>query len=65
MHAAAGGVGLLLTQMIKARGGTVIATTSTEEKAALARAAGADHTIGYDGFGDTRARAHRRRGRRT
>ena len=52
VHAAAGGVGLLLTQMIKARGGAVIATTSTEEKAALARAAGADHTIGYDGFTD-------------
>ena len=52
VHAAAGGVGLLLTQMIKARGGQVIATTSTEEKAALARGAGADHTIGYDGFKD-------------
>ena len=38
--------------MIKARGGTVIATTSTEEKAALARGAGADQTIGYDGFED-------------
>jgi NADPH2:quinone reductase len=52
VHAAAGGVGLLLTQMIKARGGTAIATTSTEEKAALARAAGADHTLGYEGFKD-------------
>ena len=52
VHAAAGGVGLLLTQMIKARGGVVIATTSTEEKAELARGAGADHTIGYDGFGE-------------
>jgi NADPH2:quinone reductase len=52
VHAAAGGVGLLLTQMIKARGGTVIATTSTEEKAALARGAGADQTIGYEGFKD-------------
>jgi NADPH2:quinone reductase len=52
VHAAAGGVGLLLTQMIKARGGVVIATTSTEEKAELARGAGADHTIGYDGFKD-------------
>ncbi|HEY6890420.1 MAG TPA: quinone oxidoreductase [Solirubrobacter sp.] len=51
VHAAAGGVGLLLTQMIKARGGTVIATTSTDEKAELARAAGADESIGYDGFG--------------
>jgi len=52
VHAAAGGVGLLLTQMIKARGGVVIATTSTEEKAQLALGAGADHTIGYDGFGE-------------
>ena len=40
--------GLLLTQMIKARGGYVIATTSTEEKAELARGAGADETIGYE-----------------
>ena len=50
VHAAAGGVGLLLTQMVKRLGATVIATTSTEEKAALARAAGADHTVGYDNF---------------
>jgi len=50
VHAAAGGVGLLLTQIAKARGGRVIATTSTEEKAALARQAGADETTGYDGF---------------
>ena len=60
VHAAAGGVGLLLTQMIKARGGTVIATASTEEKRELARAAGADETIGYEGFGDVRQRARRR-----
>jgi NADPH2:quinone reductase len=50
IHAAAGGVGLLLTQLVKQRGGRVIATTSTDEKAALARAAGADDAIGYDGF---------------
>ncbi|HET6868605.1 MAG TPA: quinone oxidoreductase [Solirubrobacteraceae bacterium] len=50
VHAAAGGVGLLLTQIAKSRGGRVIATTSTEEKAKLARGAGADETIGYDGF---------------
>lgn len=48
--AAAGGVGLLLTQMVKRRGGRVIAVTSSEEKAALAREAGADETVGYDGF---------------
>jgi NADPH2:quinone reductase len=50
VHAAAGGVGLLLTQIAKARGGRVIATTSTEEKANLVRGAGADEVIGYDGF---------------
>jgi NADPH2:quinone reductase len=50
VHAAAGGVGLLLTQLAKLRGGRVIATTSTEEKAELARGAGADQTIGYEGF---------------
>lgn len=47
VHAAAGGVGLLLTQMIKMLGGTVIATVSTTEKAELAKTAGADHTILY------------------
>ena len=52
VHAAAGGVGLLLTQMVKLRGGRVIATTSTEEKAGLARAAGADEVIGYEGFAE-------------
>ncbi len=48
VHAAAGGVGLLLTQMVKLRGGRVIATVSTDEKAALARGAGADEVIRYD-----------------
>jgi NADPH2:quinone reductase len=52
VHAAAGGVGLLLVQMVKRRGGRVIATTSTDEKAQLARAAGADETIGYAGFAE-------------
>ena len=52
VHAAAGGVGLLLTQIAKRRGGRVIATTSTDEKAQLARGAGADETIGYEGFAD-------------
>jgi NADPH:quinone reductase len=51
VHAAAGGVGLLLTQLVKQRGGRVVATTSNPEKAELARAAGADEVIGYDGFG--------------
>src|SRR5688500_15121258 len=42
VHAAAGGVGLLLTQWSKARGAFVVATVSTDEKEALAREAGAD-----------------------
>ena len=50
VHAAAGGVGLLLTQMIKSLGGTVIATTSSAEKAALARQAGADFVTTYADF---------------
>jgi NADPH2:quinone reductase len=52
VHAAAGGVGLLLTQVVKLRGGRVIATTSSEEKADLARGAGADEVIPYEGFAD-------------
>jgi NADPH2:quinone reductase len=51
VHSAAGGVGLLLTQMIAARGGVVVATTSTPAKAELAAAAGAAHAAGYDDFG--------------
>lgn len=47
VHAGAGGVGLLLTQMIKRLGGYVFATVSTEEKAELARGAGADQVIRY------------------
>ena len=50
VHAAAGGVGLLLTQMISARGGTVIATASTHEKLDAALAAGASHALDYDRF---------------
>jgi NADPH2:quinone reductase len=47
IHAAAGGVGLLLVQHAKKLGATVIGTTSTEEKAQLVREAGADHVILY------------------
>jgi NADPH2:quinone reductase len=47
VHAAAGGVGLLLTQMAKRAGATVIGTTSTVQKADLARDAGADEVILY------------------
>lgn len=45
VHAAAGGLGLLLTQIIKMRGGSVIGRVSSERKAAVAREAGADHVI--------------------
>lgn len=47
MHTVAGGLGLLFAQLIKARGATVIGTTSTPEKAAIARTHGADHVILY------------------
>ena len=47
VHAAAGGVGLLLVQMAKRKGARVIGTVSTEEKAVLARGAGADEVILY------------------
>lgn len=55
VHAAAGGVGLLLTQIAKLVGARVIATTSTEAKAQLARKAGADEVLRYERFA-TRAR---------
>lgn len=45
VHAAAGGVGLLLTQIIKKRGGHVIGRVSSEDKVAIARQAGAEHVI--------------------
>ena len=47
LHAAAGGVGLSLIQLAKMRGATVIGTVSTEEKAQLAKDAGADEVILY------------------
>ncbi len=47
VHAAAGGVGLLLVQMAKRRGARVIGTVSTSEKAELARQAGADEVVLY------------------
>jgi NADPH2:quinone reductase len=62
VHAAAGGVGLLLTQMIKSLGGTVIATTSGGAKTALAEQAGADYVVGYDDFGAAVARVTDGRG---
>lgn len=51
IHAGAGGVGLLLTQIAKIKGARVITTVSTPDKAALSRAAGADEVVvGYDDF---------------
>lgn len=47
VHAAAGGVGLLLVQWVKHMGAVVIGTVSTDEKAKIARGAGADHVILY------------------
>jgi len=47
IHAGAGGVGLLLTQVAKHRGARVLTTVSTDEKAALSRAAGADEVVLY------------------
>jgi NADPH2:quinone reductase len=45
VHAAAGGLGLLLTQIVKLRGGHVIGRVSSDEKVAAAKEAGADHVI--------------------
>ena len=57
IHAAAGGVGLLLVQWAKHLGATVIGTVSTEEKAVAAKEAGADHVVLYgkqDFVGETK-----------
>jgi NADPH2:quinone reductase len=45
VHAAAGGLGLLLTQIVKLRGGHVIGRVSSDDKVAAAKEAGADHVI--------------------
>jgi NADPH2:quinone reductase len=50
LHAGAGGVGLLMIQLLKAKGARVITTVSNDAKAELASGAGADHVIRYDGF---------------
>lgn len=55
IHAAAGGVGSILVQWVKALGATVIATVGSEAKAALARDHGADHVVLY-GEADVAAR---------
>jgi NADPH2:quinone reductase len=52
VHAGAGGMGQLLTQIAKIRGAKVIATTSSEAKEKLAREAGADEVLRYDDFAE-------------
>ncbi|WP_336210141.1 quinone oxidoreductase family protein [Nonomuraea sp. LPB2021202275-12-8] len=52
VHAAAGGMGQLLTQLAKLRGAKVIGTTSTDAKEKLAREAGADEVLRYDDFAE-------------
>lgn len=50
VHAGAGGVGLLLIQLAKARGATVLTTVGSPDKRPLVEEAGADHVLEYDGF---------------
>ncbi len=52
VHSAAGGVGLMLTQIAAARGARVIGTVSSEQKSVLVHAAGAEHVIRYDLLAD-------------
>lgn len=52
VHAAAGGVGLMLTQIAKLRGATVIGTASSQAKREAVLAAGADHVLPYEGFAE-------------
>jgi NADPH2:quinone reductase len=52
VHAAAGGLGHMLVQIAKLKGATVYGTTSTEEKAQIARDAGADQVFSYEGVAD-------------
>jgi NADPH2:quinone reductase len=59
VHAAAGGVGLLLLQMLREIGATAIGTCSSPEKEKLAREAGADHVIRYTEVADFAAEVRR------
>lgn len=52
IHAAAGGVGLILSQWAKHLGATVIGTVGSPDKAAIARAHGCDHVFDYDDFSE-------------
>ena len=57
IHAAAGGVGLIVSQWAKHLGATVIGTAGSEDKAEVARAHGCDHVLGYDDFAARCARS--------
>ncbi|WP_020144828.1 quinone oxidoreductase [Terracoccus sp. 273MFTsu3.1] len=63
VHAAAGGVGQLLVQMVTARGGTVVATAGSDEKLAIAEALGAQHLINYSTVDDLAAAVRTAAGR--
>jgi NADPH2:quinone reductase len=52
IHAAAGGVGLIVSQWAKQLGATVIGTVGSDDKAAVARAHGCDHVLHYDNFAE-------------
>lgn len=52
VHAGAGGVGGIAIQLLKARGATVFTTVSSDEKAKIAAAHGADHVLRYEGFAE-------------
>jgi NADPH2:quinone reductase len=53
VHAAAGGVGQLLVQLVTGKGATVVATAGTDEKCAVAQGLGAQHVINDSGFEDS------------
>ena len=64
VHAAAGGVGQLLVQMVRARGGSVVATAGGPDKCETARALGAEHVIDYRAVDDLAAEVRRLTGGR-
>ncbi len=59
VHAAAGGVGQLLVQLVRARGGSVVATAGGPDKCETARALGAEHVIDYRAVDDLAAEVRR------
>jgi NADPH2:quinone reductase len=63
VHAAAGGVGQLLVQLVTARGATVVATAGSDEKLEIAKALGAQHLINYSTVDDLAAAVRQAAGR--